>query len=195
MGTSDGTNINILRDPTICQLASYVKTPGIFKCAADKSVGVRSMSMNSAVGTRWYGEVAGVQKGSRAVHGGWLTGSYNEAQGTQPNGFRTYGKLASIILPGPANLWVLMDEHPDSINDSSMATPAVYDILVDWPASYHNGAAGVAFADGHSEVHRWRNKDTLLPIKGIYNSVPAAPFPSPNNQDTRWLADRSSAHN
>jgi len=41
-----------------------------------------------------------------------------------------------------------MDGYPD---------PATT-YIVDYPASYHNGAGGVAFADGHSEIHRWRDR-------------------------------------
>ena len=37
--------------------------------------------------------------------------------------------------------------------------------VVDFPASYHNGAAGFAFADGHSEIHRWRSSQFLQPVK------------------------------
>jgi prepilin-type processing-associated H-X9-DG protein len=84
-----------------------------------------------------------------------------------------------------------MDEHTDSINDSMMATPAVPYYLVDYPASYHNGAGGVAFADGHSEIHKWIHKDTKPPVTGVPNSLSTKA--SPNNPDTEWLAERSSA--
>ena len=190
MGTTDGTNVTILRDPTVNQLINYVKNPELYKCAADKTINLRSMSMNSAIGTRWYNP-AGTTRGSIAVHGGWLPGSsYNEAQ----TDWRTYGKLASITVPGPSALWVVMDEHPDSINDSLMATPAIPYYFVDFPATSHAGAGGLAFADGHSEIHKWRDGRTVLPIKGIPNSVPAAPVSSPGNQDTVWLAERTTAH-
>jgi prepilin-type N-terminal cleavage/methylation domain-containing protein/prepilin-type processing-associated H-X9-DG protein len=187
MGTSDGTNETVLRDPTICQLANYVKNTKIYKCAADKGIGLRSMSMNSAIGTRWYNS-AGATRGLLPVHGGWLPGSYNEGQ----TAWRTYGKLGSITIPGPASLFVMMDEHPDSINDSLLAIPAVPYILVDYPASYHNGAGGIAFADGHSEIHKWRDPRTRPPVKYVFNSVPPASG-SPNNEDTVWLAERTSA--
>ena len=188
MGTSDTTNQTILTDPTVCQLANYVKNPAVYKCAADKSGDIRSMSMNSAVGTRWY-DTGGAQKGLLPLTGGWLPGVYNPGQTT----WRTYGKLSSIVLPGPVDLWLLMDEHPDSINDSLMCTPAVPYVFVDYPASYHNGAGGLVFADGHAEIHKWVDGRTKLPIKGIYNSVPPAPQSSPGNKDTEYLYVHSSA--
>jgi prepilin-type processing-associated H-X9-DG protein len=149
------------------------------------------MSMNSAIGTKWcysdngFNPPANTKRGSKAVDGGWLPGAaYNSGQ----TAWRTYGKLSDITRPGPADLWLVMDEHPDSINDSSMATPAVPGYLVDYPASYHNGAGGVTFCDGHSEIHKWRDPRTTPPI-----GTPLTIQPSPNNPDTEWLAVRSSA--
>src|SRR2546426_7399595 len=31
-------------------------------------------------------------------------------------------------------------------------------MLPDFPASYHNKAGGLSFADGHAEIHRWRDR-------------------------------------
>jgi prepilin-type N-terminal cleavage/methylation domain-containing protein/prepilin-type processing-associated H-X9-DG protein len=188
MITADIANFTSLKDPRISQLITYMRNIELFKCAADKTRMVRSMSMNSAVGTRWYSTPAGRRKGELPLGGGWLPGAaYNDNQ----TAWLTYPKLTSITRPAPANLWVLMDEHQDSINDSSMATPAVPFYLVDYPASYHNGAGGVAFADGHSEIHKWKHKDTMPPVTGTPNLLTAKP--SPNNPDTQWLAERSSA--
>jgi prepilin-type processing-associated H-X9-DG protein len=48
-----------------------------------------------------------------------------------------------------------LDEHPDSINDAGFFNPRVSS-WIDQPANYHNAACGVAFADGHSEIHKWK---------------------------------------
>jgi prepilin-type N-terminal cleavage/methylation domain-containing protein/prepilin-type processing-associated H-X9-DG protein len=184
----DRTNVNHLRNPNISQLFPFLKTSDVFKDCGDKSDMVRSMSMNSAVGTRWSAPPAGTRRGQAAMHGGWLPGNaYNEAQ----TAWRTYRKLGDIVRPSPADLWVLMDEHTDSINDSMMATPAIAGYIVDYPASYHSGAGGIAFADGHSEIHKWRDSRTKPPVRNIPNSLTAGA--SPNNVDTEWLAEHSSA--
>ena len=52
------------------------------------------------------------------------------------------------------------DEHPDSINDAAMAVQMAKEgassaQIIDFPASYHNGACGFNFADGHSEIYKW----------------------------------------
>ena len=70
----------------------------------------------------------------------------------------------------------------------SPSNPSAYQ-MVDIPASYHNGAAGVAFADGHSEIHRWQDPRTTPPVrKGRNLPLTAA---ARNNQDVGWLQERS----
>jgi prepilin-type processing-associated H-X9-DG protein len=82
--------------------------------------------------------------------------------------WKVYNKTGEMLNPGPAHTWVLLDEREDSINDSffdiqmegypNLATTT----MVDWPASYHNRACGFAFADGHSEIKKWRDARTKL---------------------------------
>jgi prepilin-type processing-associated H-X9-DG protein len=57
------------------------------------------------------------------------------------------------------------------------------------PASYHNGATSLSFADGHSEVHHWLLADTIRPaVKGgVGGSFPAMP-----HTDFDWLLQRTS---
>jgi hypothetical protein len=47
----------------------------------------------------------------------------------------------------------------------------------DLPASYHKMAAGVVYADGHSDVHKWMVK----PKKGVAGG----------NVDKEWLIKHS----
>ena len=88
--------------------------------------------------------------------------------------WRIYSKLSSIVLPGKT--WVLVDEHPDSINDAACAVqmakpgdPPGSIMIIDWPASFHNGACGLSFADGHSEIHKWKGSKLRAPASyGTY---------------------------
>jgi len=113
--------------------------------------------------------------------------------------FRKYLKTSDLVDPGPAMTWVLVDEHPDSINDgffcvvmTGYPNPA-QTTLPDVPASYHNGACGFAFADGHSEIHRWLDQRTKPPVKradGWFTST--APYSSQsNNRDILWIWERT----
>jgi len=108
--------------------------------------------------------------------GGWLPSSQ----------FLTYDKLGSIRIP--AKTWVLVDEHPDSINDAAfaveMATSAASAQIIDVPANFHGGACGFSFADGHSEIHKWRGSRLLLMKPFPYN-MPAGD----SGNDMLWLSD------
>src|SRR5207302_8474038 len=42
----------------------------------------------------------------------------------------------------------------------------------DIPASYHNGACGFSFADGHSEIKKWRSAASKFPVRFAYPSTP-----------------------
>ncbi len=192
MITADAFSLVPLRDPNMSQLINYAKKTDVYKCPADRTKLVRSMSMNSAIGTRWYNPpfIGGVQapRGREPLEGGHLNGGGYDIPGSAR--WIKYNKLSMMNKPGAANLWLLIDERSDSINDSSFASPANPGYLVDYPASYHNGAGGVAFADGHSEIHKWRDSRTTPPL-GETNSLGAAT--STGNVDAEWLAVRTSA--
>ena len=82
----------------------------------------------------------------------------------------------------------LLDEREDSINDGYFVVDmngfvegdgSKMQKLVDYPAAYHNGAAGIAFADGHSEIKRWKDKRTFPNLRrGVELSLNV---PSPSN--------------
>jgi prepilin-type processing-associated H-X9-DG protein len=186
------TNTSIIIDPRFSSLALYVKSAGVFHCPADHSTykgenKARSMSMNCAIGTKWTESPRG------ATVAGWYldAGTYTPA-----TTFRTYGKMSDMTKPGPSDLWILMDEHPDSINDPLMCVVAgTNNLWVDFPASYHNGAGSISYADGHSEIHKWLESFTKNPPHAgtgviINNQRDTTPGGS---RDLAYLRDRSSA--
>ena len=140
----DATNVNLLKAPKGL-LWKYNESLEIYKCPADRStvrIGgklhprVRSMSMNGNMnGDSWYTAII-------------------------KNTFHTYRKSSAIVQP--SQTFVFIDEHPDAIDDGYFL------VLLDqknvWgnmPANYHNGACGLSFADGHSEIRKWKDKATL----------------------------------
>ena len=82
-------------------------------------------------------------------------------------GFKIVQKVTDMTDPSPSKTYVLLDERDDSINDGYYAVtmdgfpdrPAQWNIG-DYPSSYHNGAGGFSFADGHAEIHRWLDART-----------------------------------
>ncbi|MDB6038567.1 MAG: xcpT 2 [Verrucomicrobiales bacterium] len=106
--------------------------------------------------------------------------------------YRCYNKRSDIISPSPSDLFVMVDEHPDSINDGWLIvepdTPAVWGN--DLPASYHNGACGFNFADGHSEIHKWLENTTSPPVHKISHGT----YPgSKSDRDIKWMVAHATA--
>jgi prepilin-type N-terminal cleavage/methylation domain-containing protein/prepilin-type processing-associated H-X9-DG protein len=180
----DNTNIQDLLDPRRAKFAPYLPSAAVYKCPADKSyviiagarmARVRSMGMSQAMGGP----------------GGWLPpgGSYQANQSR----YKIFIKASDLGHPGPSNLYVLLDEHPDSINAGGYANQMVDQPgtarMIDFPASYHNGAAGLSFADGHAEIKRWQDERTQPPVQN--NNNLQLNIASPNNPDVIWLAERT----
>lgn len=84
-----------------------------------------------------------------------------------------------------------MDERDDSINEGYfILLMDGFPALMNYPSSYHNGAGGLNFADGHAEIHKWVDARTKPPRKpDVHLSV--NPAPSPGNRDVLWLQERA----
>ena len=92
-----------------------------------------------------------------------------------------------------------MDENPFSINDGSLAVSA-YAVtngtyVVDWPSGNHNQAAGIAFADGHSVIHKWLDKRTFTPPPTAMSGTGggSATLQTPDDKDCFYLAPITAA--
>ena len=174
---SDNTNSAKLINANDSPLANYVKSAGVYKCPSDKYMSaanpgprVRSTAFNAALG-----------------------GNPQIETGTPYPG-RTYfaaRKSSDLVKPGPAMIWVTLDEHPDSIND------AVFHLIegrlptqAEWrdlPASYHyGGGCNFSFADGHSEIKKWVDPDTKKPVR----LVDLSNFTDRDSQDYIWMNER-----
>lgn len=170
--SSDNTNKLLLVNAKLGPYAA--KNAEIFHCPADQSRGlgmkadrVRSVAMNAFVGD---------------------PGNANKE--TSP-GYQQF--LKTTDFRRPSDIYVLLDEHPDSINDGwyifgagGAASTASWS---DLPASYHNGAAGFAFADGHSEIHRWVDEITKKPVAKI--SMSSSISTGAKTNDIGWVMKRS----
>jgi prepilin-type N-terminal cleavage/methylation domain-containing protein/prepilin-type processing-associated H-X9-DG protein len=189
--TPDNTNTAILKDPEKSKFAKYLQSVEVYRCPADLSTvkikgvvypRVRSLSMTQAIGWPYQNNKPG----------GWLPpGGYNEQQ----TRYRVYQKLGDVVNPGPAMLYVFLDEHPDSINAGGFANQMVESEasarIIDFPASFHNGAAGISFIDGHAEIRKWVDPRTRAKV--TYTGTIALNVASPGNRDMIWLAERTSA--
>ena len=64
------------------------------------------------------------------------------------------------------------------------------DYIFDFPASYHNGACGFSFMDGHCEIHMWRDGRTKPPAR--YNGQITLGQTTPRNPDALWITQHAS---
>ena len=181
-GNTDNTNTLFLTDPEFAKLAPYHNSAEVYKCPADKSsvrIGgkvhprVRSLAMNQGVG--WNATASWIKRGG-------------------PD-WRIMHKLSDVRRT--TMISVLLDEHPDSINGAGFAVQPTDQMaqtkIIDFPASYHNGAAGFSFVDGHAEIHKWRDPRTMPPIE--YTGEMSLNVPSPNNPDAWWMIERTTDKN
>jgi prepilin-type N-terminal cleavage/methylation domain-containing protein/prepilin-type processing-associated H-X9-DG protein len=150
---ADNTNTIYLLNPQYAVLAQYFgQAKNVYKCPADIFASQQQRNAGWASRCRSVSGNIYIGKGN-----GWASGSWGGPGG--PNNLTIYrgaAKPSDLTIPGPAGSWVYMDEHPDSINDAGAFAPETPTNIPDAPGTYHNGAAGFAFADGHSEIHKWK---------------------------------------
>jgi prepilin-type processing-associated H-X9-DG protein len=163
--STDNTNEIFLLDQRYAVLANYFgKQKNVYKCPADSYTSAPQRQRGWSSRSRSVSGNIYVGKGN-----GWANGPGYSAGG--PNNLSVYkgaSRASDLTIPGPAQTWVYMDEHPDSINDAGAFPPNTPTNIPDAPATYHNGAAGFAFADGHSEIHKWKGRTmTGLRLKGV----------------------------
>ena len=106
--------------------------------------------------------------------------------------YKVFRKASDMLAPGPSNTFVFLDEKMESLNDGYFVVemngftggPNSAEEIVDFPASYHHQAGGFAFADGHSEIHKWTDPRVYKPATITLNSTP-------NSLDVLWMQNHS----
>ncbi|MGH7953002.1 MAG: prepilin-type N-terminal cleavage/methylation domain-containing protein [Limisphaerales bacterium] len=182
--SSDNTNLATLTDAS---LGAYVSgSTAIYHCPSDHALSasqsaagwsarIRSYSMNAMIGDA----------------GAFSSGGFN----TNNPGYTQFFKMTQI--PHPSDIFVFLDEHPDSINDGYFVNHA-YSYYTEWtdlPASYHNHAAAFSFADGHSSLHRWMNPSTIRPPTPFAANLPISIPPAERGGDFEWVIQHMSIEN
>jgi len=165
----DNSDTLNLTDDSRALLATHMKAgPATYKCPADigglnNAPRVRSYSMNGAMGE-------GVDMGGQSK-------AYFMKY---PNGGTTYTKLTTIIRP--TEKFVMLDEKGDLINDGALYVDCSVsgDTLYDVPGNYHNTGTVFNYADGHSDVHHWKDPN-------FYNAKVHESHPGLSSPDMQWL--------
>lgn len=166
---SDNTNTVLLTEALIGQYVGG--SAAVFKCPSDKALAengprLRTFSMNSLVGDP-----------------GSLFDEFN------PD-FRQYLKTADFR--NASKIFLFLDEHPDTINDGFFMNRLGQYEWGNLPASFHNGAANLCFADGHTETHRWAVAGANGTIRPGVQGAVGGSFPAEPRTDYVWLMNRTS---
>jgi prepilin-type N-terminal cleavage/methylation domain-containing protein len=200
----DNTNTYLLKKGL---LGPYMAASvGSYKCPADIYLSseqaragfqarVRSYSMNAFLG--YFSPCA------NCVNGPPNSGedvTYKGQDWANPD-WPQYLKLGGI--PQPSQIYLFLDEHPDSINDGYFDTgtqgtpsaPTTWAGPSDAPASFHNGACGFSFTDGHSEIHKWMVSGTIVPVRFSATQPTPSIEPGNNYTDRIWLCGHACSGN
>jgi prepilin-type N-terminal cleavage/methylation domain-containing protein/prepilin-type processing-associated H-X9-DG protein len=179
--TPDAIDVNFVKNsPTY----PYLKSADVFRCPSD------------IAGLRWLGGAIQLRNRSYAVNGGFGNSSWH-----QPNvpPFKHMTKMTTITAPGPSLVYVLIDEHENSINDSHFypfRNLKAYDNRwLDAPSGRHGNATGFNFADGHAEIHKWVDSDLrkVAISGGVVQPNNIAFLPNAGPKDHAWFTNHIAA--
>jgi len=198
-------NYDPAADMEIRPMWQYNKNQSLQRCPADLSLAVSNAVTIPRV---------------RSFAMNWFLGGFGDNPNILSESGPNYGpyiKFSDLNLsssPGPAKTFVFIEERSDCINwgnfetvMTGFPTPTTpveagsYSWEEDMPASYHNRAGTLSFADGHSEMHKWLGDQyDLMPIvAGVQitsgKGGSGTKWPVPYSQDVAWLQDRSAREN
>jgi prepilin-type N-terminal cleavage/methylation domain-containing protein len=200
----DSANPNVLLQTTNNLLAPYISNVEVWRCPAEtrrwnpagKDIRrIRSYSMNAAVGTMGGSDLLNGSLNGSATGGTWLDETGKGMTGHRPK-WKTYGLTTDNYAPGPANVFMFIDEDDWSINDIEFFVTMISTAWIDWPATYHGYRSSLSFLDGHAELHKWMDGRT----KNVDHVHPGGSAASnnqrtaqANNPDILWLQAHTSA--
>jgi prepilin-type N-terminal cleavage/methylation domain-containing protein/prepilin-type processing-associated H-X9-DG protein len=169
-------------------MAPYMSAAlGVYRCPADvipsdNGVRIRSYSMNGQMG------MVNIVLLDKTVL-------------TEDSGAKYYVKTGDIVAPDPSSAIVFVDENtytllsPVSDGYLEISTTKGSAGYPDAPSARHNNGCGLSYADGHSEVHKWKTSVlSALPTakpQTVNNAwaVPAGTVP--NDPDWIWWSQHT----
>jgi prepilin-type processing-associated H-X9-DG protein len=165
-------------------LAKYMgDAVNAYKCAGDKYLSPAQRSAGFKTRLRSY-----------AMNSFW--GRFDPNNASDPTargvnwGFQDHRQFLKLTdCPQPAKTWVTIDEHADSINDGYFINNPTAANWQDIPGSYHNGGCNFGFADGHSEIKKWRSNASRHDVRYVY--APKNFDAIARQQDFAWYLDNT----
>jgi len=175
---ADNTNTATVTEASLGPYAN--RSTAIYKCPSDFVLSkrqrdegwkarVRSYSMNAMIGDAGMASASGVNSNNPS--------------------YVQFFKMTTI--PEPAQIFVFLDEHPDSIDDGYFINRAADRRWRDLPASYHDSSAAFSFADGHARMKRWVVASTKAPTIPDNSGLPLS-IVKGQSADFNWVIEHMS---
>jgi prepilin-type N-terminal cleavage/methylation domain-containing protein/prepilin-type processing-associated H-X9-DG protein len=168
---TDNTNIAILLDREWSSLGPFVQMPNVFRCPGSRILATegglpyplaRTFSMSS-----WMG--------------------YTNTVWSNESGYQSFHRMTDITGMSPTDAIVFVDERDDSVDDGYFAIDMTANQFPNIPSTFHNGAGGLSFADGHAEIHKWHSPALQFPQQ-VAQSIKAQFSPcAADDPDLLWL--------
>lgn len=163
---SANTNQAILVSPgSSSAFLPYNRNPGIYRCPGD--------NVPSANGLRVRSYCLSV-----AMDNSLAGGLYHHVDARTGHEYFRVRKTSDLNRPGPSQSYTFLDESPNTMLVSGGATftfePGLgrVQVLHSLPGVNHGGnSTGIAFADGHSEIHRWLEGETVANAKTVKDKL------------------------
>lgn len=179
--SQSNTNTAYLVDSRYAVLGPYTRDPSLYKCPADTLVSRLQRSRGWAGRSRSYSANGVIGRGNKAPTDGLI------------NAEKLFYKLSDVDRPSPSQLYVFIEEHPDSINDGAFFNSQLHLRWIDLPAANHptvstNNSCNVVFVDGHVENHAW----AASALSDRPNTIFTPPNVRRGDPDWTWLMDRTS---
>ena len=169
------TDTRYLTDPSLAAFGDYLKVASVYKCPSDDTkVGsaggslpkIRSYSLNSYLGP--------------------LNITYNSAA------YRQFKKMSDVAAVGTSSIFTFQDVMPENLCFPAFIVNMASTTFFHLPSSRHLKVGVVAFADGHTEMHRWVDERTRpMPVSGIV----AHGTSGANNPDFLWIQQKTTVKN
>jgi prepilin-type N-terminal cleavage/methylation domain-containing protein len=174
------TNFSYLVGPNQALFAPYLRTVDPYKCPADRSLWL--------VGGR---RVSQLRSYSLNAYMGTPRNQVEIPLSLNPN-YRVYLKSGQLAADAPASRFVFADVNPGSICTPGFGVEMQVEMFVHYPSILHRGSGVLAFGDSHVESRKWRDPRTGKGLPDGARNISHSD-PSPNNQDLRWLRERTTS--
>jgi len=178
----DAVNEDIVKASTTYPNLTSTK---VFRCPSDRSGLLSAGQVRPR--NRSYAHNAGVGKAS-------MYAQVNIGNGT----YREITKLSAITAPGPSAVFLFIDEHENSINDSHFyafrdMSKFTGEKWLDAPSGRHGNSTGFTFTDGHAEIVKWVSDVQKAQIAGgvVSPNTHSSFLGVPTARDHAWFTNHT----